>query len=82
MSDNHDIKHAMLSETPDNMREKLRAFRDLDSDTYRKMFRTLLPADSLPSDALSDQQLEVNCNAMVKGLARLALRDRGLAKLH
>ena len=64
------------------MREKLRAFRDLDPDTYRKMFRTLLPADALPSDALSDQQLEVNCNAMVKGLARLALRDRGLAKLH
>ncbi len=40
------------------------------------MFRPLLPLDALPSDALSDQQLEVNCDAMLKGLARLARRDR------
>jgi len=46
------------------------------------MFRPLLPLDALPSDALSDQQLEVNCDAMLKGLARLARRDRGVAKLH
>jgi hypothetical protein len=74
------VRSEALRET--TRREKLRAFRDLDPDTYRKMFRTLLPADVLPSDALSDQQLEVNCNAMVKGLARLARRDRGLASLH
>jgi hypothetical protein len=71
-----------LRETPETMREKLRAFRDLDPDAYRRAFRTLLSVDALPSDALSDQQLEVNCNATVKGLARLALRDRALAKLH
>jgi hypothetical protein len=71
-----------LLETPETMREKLQAFRDLDPLTYCRMFRTLLPVDALPSDALSDQQIEVNCNAMVKGLARLALRDRALAKLH
>jgi hypothetical protein len=71
-----------LRETPETMREKLQAFRDLDPGKYREMFRTLLPVDALPSDALSDQQLEVNCDAMVKGLARLARRDRALAKLH
>jgi hypothetical protein len=72
----------MLDETPDTMREKLRQLRDLDPDTYRENFRTLLPVDALPSDALSDRQLEVNCDAMLKGLARIARRDRGLAKLH
>ena len=71
-----------LQETPDPMREKLRQLRDLDPGKYREMFRTLLPLDALPSDALSDRQLEVNCDAMLKGLARLALRDRGLAKVH
>jgi hypothetical protein len=72
----------MLDETPDTMREKLRQMRDLDPGRYRENFRTLLPVDALPSDALSDQQLEVNCDAMLKGLARLARRDRGLAKLY
>jgi hypothetical protein len=67
----------MLDETPDTMREKLRQLRDHDPDTYCKKFRPLLPVDALPSDALSDRQLEVNCDAMVKGLARLARRDRG-----
>jgi hypothetical protein len=64
------------------MREKLRAVRDLDPDTYREMFRSLLSLDALPGDALSDRELEVNCDAMLRGLARLARRDRGLAKLH
>jgi hypothetical protein len=67
-----------LWETPDTMREKLRHFRQLDPDTYRKMFRTLLPVDALPSDALSDRQLEINCDAMLKGLARRARRNWGL----
>jgi hypothetical protein len=71
-----------LQETPDTMREKLRQLRDLDPGKYREMFRTLLPVDALPSDALSDRQLEVNCDAMVKGLARLARRDRGSASFH
>jgi hypothetical protein len=70
------LSEAVLSEapreTPETMREKLRAFRELDPDKYRAMFRTLLPLDALPSDALSDQQLEVNCDAMLKGLAQLA----------
>jgi hypothetical protein len=70
-----------MRETPETMREKLRRFRDNDPDAYREVF-TLLPMDALPSDALSDHQLEVICNALVKGLARLARRDRGLAKLH
>jgi hypothetical protein len=68
----------MLDETPDTMREKLRQLRDLDPDTYRENFRTLLPVDALPSDALSDQQLEVNCDAMLKGIARIARRNVGL----
>jgi hypothetical protein len=72
----------MLDETPATMREKLRQLRELDPDTYRENFRTLLPVDALPSDALSDRQLEVNCDAMLKGIARIARRDRGLAKLH
>jgi len=71
-----------LQETPDTMREKLRQLRDLDPGKYREMFRTLLPVDALPSDALSDRQLEVNCNAMLAGMARIARLDRGLAKLH
>jgi hypothetical protein len=71
-----------IHETPETMREKLWLFRDGDPDAYRRAFRTLLPVDALPSDALSDQQLEVSCDAMLKGLARLARRDRGLAKLH
>jgi hypothetical protein len=66
-----------IPETPETMREKLRVFRDLDPDTYCEMFRPLLPLDALPSDALSDRQLEVNCDAMLRGLARLARRDRG-----
>jgi hypothetical protein len=49
---------------------------------YCENFRPLLPVDALPSDALSDRQLEVNCDAMLKGIARIARRDRGLAKLH
>jgi hypothetical protein len=69
-------------ETPESMREKLRVFRELDPDAYREMFRTITPLDALPSDALSDRQLEVNCDAMLKGLARLARRDRGSASLH
>jgi hypothetical protein len=72
----------MLDETPATMREKLRQLRDLDPDTYCENFRTLLPVDTLPSDTLSDRQLEVNCDAMLKGIARIARRDRGLAKLH
>ena len=69
-------------ETPESMREKLRLLQDADPDAYREMFRPLLPLDALPSDALSDRQLEVNCDAMLKGLARLARRDRGSASLH
>jgi hypothetical protein len=38
------------------------------------MLRTLLPLNGLPNDALSDRQLEVNCEAMIKGLARIARR--------
>jgi hypothetical protein len=76
------VRSEALRETPETMREKLRAFRDLDPDTYCEKFRALLPLDALPSDALSDRQLEVNCDAMLKGLARLARRDRALAKLH
>jgi hypothetical protein len=72
----------MPLETPESLREKLRLFRDLDPDTYREMFRPFLPLDALPSDALSDRQLEVICDAMVKGLARLARRDRRSASLH
>jgi hypothetical protein len=70
-----------LRETPETMRSKLRLFRDSDPDAYREVFRTLLPMDALPSDALSDHQLEVICDALVKGLARLARRDRDSAKL-
>jgi hypothetical protein len=69
-------------ETPDSMREKLRDLRDDAPDTYRKMFRPLLPLDALPADALSDRQLEVICAAMLDGLARLALRDRRRSTLH
>jgi hypothetical protein len=64
------------------MREKLRQLRDLDPDTYCANFRALLPVDALLSDALSDRQLEVNCNAMLKGIARIARRDRDSANLH
>jgi hypothetical protein len=64
-----------LRETPESMREKLRQFRDRDPAAYRTAFQPLLPLDALPSDALTDQQLEVNCDAMLKGLARLARRD-------
>ena len=53
--------------TSETIREKRRLFRDLDPETYREMFRTLLSVDALPSDALSDRQLEVICDAMVKG---------------
>jgi hypothetical protein len=60
----------MLDETPDTMREKLRQLRDDDPGKYREMFRTLHPVDTRPSDALSDRQLEVNCDAMPKGIAR------------
>jgi hypothetical protein len=78
-----DIRLAMmLDETPATMREKLRQLRDIDPAAYREGFRTLLPVEALPSDALSDRQLEVNCDAMLKGIARIARRDRGLAKLH
>jgi hypothetical protein len=72
----------MLDETPDTMREKLRQLREIDPDTNCENFRTLLPVDARPSDALSDRQLEVNCDAMLKGIARIARRDRGSAKLH
>jgi hypothetical protein len=48
----------------------------------RRAGTACLPVDALPSDALSDRQLEVNCDAMLKGIARIARRDRGLAKLH
>jgi hypothetical protein len=71
-----------LRETPETMREKLQAFRKFHPDTYREMFRTLLPVDALPSDALSDRQLEVNCAAMIERRPRIARLDRGLAKLH
>jgi hypothetical protein len=71
-----------LRETPETMREKLRLFRDADPDAYSRAFRTLLPVDALPSDALSDRQLEVNCAAMIEGLPRIAGLDRGSAKLH
>ena len=71
-----------LLETPDTMRAKLRAFRKLDPETYCESFRPLLPVDALPSDALSDRQLEVNCAAMIEGLPRIAGPDRSLAKLH
>ena len=53
-----------------------------DPDAYSRAFRTLLPVDALPSDALSDRQLEVNCAAMIEGLPRIAGLDRGSAKLH
>ena len=39
-----------------------------DPDAYREMFRPLLPLDALPSAALSDRQLEVNCAGMLEGL--------------
>jgi hypothetical protein len=68
-----------LQQTPETMREKLRQFRDSDPAAYRAMFQRLVPAHA---DALSDRQLEVNCDAMLKGLARLARRNRGLASLH
>jgi hypothetical protein len=71
-----------LREAPDTMREKLRQFHKLHPDAYCEMFRPLLPVDALPSDALSDRQLEVNCAAMIEGLPRIARLDRGLAKLH
>jgi hypothetical protein len=72
----------MLPETPESMREKLRLLRDADPAAYREMFRTLLPLDALPSDTYSDRQLDVNCGAMLRGLARLARRDRGSASTH
>ena len=72
----------MLDETPDTMREKLRQLRELDPDTYCANTRALLPGDAVPSDVLSDRQLEVICDAMLKGIARIARRDRGLATLH
>ena len=62
---------------PGDHGEKLMQLRDRDPDSYREIFHTLLPVDALPSDALSDRQLEVICDAMVKGLARLARRNRG-----
>jgi hypothetical protein len=71
-----------LGETPETMREKLRRFRKLHPETYCEMFRPLLPVDALPSDPLSDQQLEVNCAAMIEGLPRIAGLDRRSAKLH
>jgi hypothetical protein len=46
------------------------------------MFRTPLPVEALPSNALSDRQLEVNCAAMIEGLPWIARLDRGLAKVH
>jgi hypothetical protein len=70
-----------MPESPD-LREMLRSLRDTDPATYRELFATLIPLDALPSEALSDRQLEVNCDAMLKGLARLARRDRGSASLH
>ena len=72
----------MLAESPETMQEKLRMFRDDDPDAYRRAFRPLLPVGALPRDALSDRQLEVNCDAMLKGIARVARRERGMAKLH
>jgi hypothetical protein len=72
----------MLDETPDTMREKLRQFRDLDPEAYCEHSRGVLPADALPSDALSDRQLERISDAMLKGIARIARRDRGSAKVH
>jgi hypothetical protein len=68
-----------LRETPETMREKLRQFRDSDPAAYRAMFQRLVPAHA---DALSDRQLEVNCDAMVKGLARRVQRALGLANLY
>jgi hypothetical protein len=64
------------------MREKLRQFRDRDPAAYRVAFQPLLPLDALPSDVLSDRQLEVNCAAMIESLPRIAGLDRGLSKLH
>ena len=71
-----------LRETPDTMRQKLRRFRNLHPETYCEIFRPLLPVDALPSDALSDRQLEVNCAAMIQGLPRIAGLDQGSAKLY
>jgi hypothetical protein len=80
------LSGAMLSEalreTPDTMREKLRRFRDGDPDAYRRAFRTLLPVDALPADALSDRQLEVICKTMLGGLDRVARRRLGSGSLH
>jgi hypothetical protein len=70
-----------IPETSETMQEKLRSYRDLDPDTYRAMFRPLLAPDALPSDALSDQQLEIISGMMVRELTRQA-RKRALAKLH
>jgi hypothetical protein len=42
------------------------------------MFRTLLPVDALPSDALSDGQLEVIYDTMSRGLARIERRKATL----
>jgi hypothetical protein len=70
-----------IPETPDTMRALLRNFRQLDPDAYCEMCRRILPLDALASDALSDQQLEVISDIMVRALTRLA-RKRGPAKLH
>jgi len=56
--------------------------RATDPVGYREFFTNLIPLEALPSDALSDRQLEVICDVMVKELARLARRERGLAELH
>jgi hypothetical protein len=64
------------------LRDMLWEMRDTDPARYRDFFANLIPLDALPSEVYSDRQLEVNCDAMLKGLARLARRDRGSASLH
>ena len=66
-----------MPESPD-LREMLRSLRDTDPATYRELFATLFPLDALPSDALSDRQLEVIYGAMSRGLARIERRSASL----
>jgi hypothetical protein len=71
----------MLPTIPETMRDKLRRFRQLDPDSYREMCRRILSLDALPSDALSDQQLETISDIMLGALTRQA-HKRALAKPH
>jgi hypothetical protein len=70
-------------ETPDadTIEALLRNFRQVDPDAYCDLCRRILPLDAQPSDALSDQQLEVISGIILRAVTRQA-RRRPLAKLH